>query len=242
MFMRVLRLTLLIIVSGLAPLALAQDAPPKVPAEEKLPPEEKPIPPTPEAAPALPTAPGEHGCCAPPVEHTSSVRRIRIAEVQEMTTVPRLPVREEIVKVPFLATDVEYREEKQLVTVMVAKPRQEMREIRSVSTVQETTIDPCTGCPCTTSREVPNCRSVLVDVVDYVPETREVIVKVPVLKPVEKLAVVKRIVVDHIEVPARITHFQAVETAAEVTTPMPGCLPPITPAPPQPDCAHGHCH
>jgi len=243
MFARLLRLCLVGGVALLTNLAAAQDAPPQVPAGEKLSPEEKLPPAKVVENPATPAAPSDGpACCTPLVEQTYPVRRIQIAEVQQLTTLPRLPVREEIVKVPFLGTDIEYREEKQTVTVMVPKPRQEMREVRSISIVQETTVDPCTGCPCTTSKEVPNCRSVPVEVIDYVPEQRTYVIKVPVLKCVEKLAVVKRVVVDCTEVPALITRFQAVESAAEITAPRPACLPPIAPAPPLPDCVHGHCH
>src|SRR5262249_20719053 len=134
MILRTLRLSLLILSTGLPSPTQAQEVPPPVPAEELLP------PPTPLAVPALPVpqavpAPPPQGpaCCVPQAEQTHSVHRIKIAEVQEMTTVPRLPIREEIVKVPILATDIEYREEKQTVTVMVAKPRKELREVRSTS-------------------------------------------------------------------------------------------------------------
>jgi hypothetical protein len=202
--------------------------PPPVPAQE--------APPIPVVS--IPVGPS---CCVQTVEQTYPVKRVQIAEVQETICLPRLPVREEITKVPFVGVDIEYREERQPVTYLVTRTRIEERPVQSVSLVPETTIDPCTGCACTTYKEVPICRIAKVEVVDVVPETKIAVIKVPVLKCVEKLAVVRQIVVDQTSEPAALTRFQAVETSTQVTAPLIVVQPPC-PAPPLPDCVHGHCH
>lgn len=252
MFPRMLRFSLLGAWAVLAAFASAQEPE----GEKVLPPVEKSLPRVvpdtppivPPAAPATPQTPivslpleAAAPCCVPTCEKTFPIKRVQIAEVTEAITVPRLPVREEITKVPFIGTDIEYREEKLLITYLVTKTRTEQREVQSMSVVPETTVDPCTGCSCTTYKQVPVCRCVPVEVVDVVPETKLCVIKVPVLKCVEKLAVVKQIRVDQTTAPAALTKFQAVETSTQVTVPLPMPCPP-GPAPARPDCAHGHCH
>jgi hypothetical protein len=240
MFPRLLRCCLVGSWALFVGLATAQEPanklPPPTPAEER--PAQPALPPE---IVTVPIALDHADCCAPcDVEQTYPVKRVQIAEVQEAITLPRLPVREEITKIPFVGVGIEYREEKQPITYLVTKVRTELRQVQSMSVVPETTVDPCTGCPCTTYKEVPICQSVPVEVVDVVPETKLGVIKVPVLKCVNKVAVVKRVVVDETTVPASVTHFQAVEASTDVTTSLPLPHPP-SPAPPLPGCVHGPC-
>lgn len=195
---------------------------------ERLPPPavEKMLPPEITAPPVGEVAPGE-GCSKPMVDQNFPMKKIQIAEDQELIAVPRLPIREEVSKVPFVGLEIEYKEEKRSVTFMMPKPRKEIRHVTSVSRVPETTVDPCTGCPCTTYKEVPICRDIEVEVVDLVPTTREYVVQVPVLKPANKLAVVRRLVVDEVTVPAVAKTYHAVESEANITAPIPACAPAI---------------
>jgi hypothetical protein len=217
MFRRLLACCLVSSGALLTALASAQEKIEKLP-----PPIEKGPPVVTEQPPAVPMAPAPD-CCTPTVEQTFPVMRIQIVEEQELVTVPRIPVREEVTKVPIWDIDVDYREEKRCCTILVPKPRMEERQVSSVSLIPETTIDPCTGCPCTTVKEIPVCKTVQVEVMDIVPETHTYLVKVPVLKPVQKLAVVKRVVIDHTTVGAVVTHFKAIETSSKVTVPVPAC-------------------
>jgi len=216
--------------SLLASLAAAQEKTP----EALPPPIEKEAP---KESPKETDAPvGAAPSCAPSIDCCLPVHRIQIAEEQQLIALPRFNVREEVTKVPFVGVDIEYKEEKRSITVMVPKVRKEERCVSSVSIVPETTIDPCTGCATTTCKEVPITKTVIVETIEVVPETRTYVVRVPVLKPVEKLAVVKRVVLDCVTVPAMETRFKAVESKADVKVSLPVCQPSCCPAPCEPAC------
>lgn len=222
MLRRLLAVSLLVVATFLTAAAPAQENLEKPPAEEKLP------EPRAEAKDAPVLAPPH---CGPTVDLCLPIHKVQIVETQELIAIPRLTIREEVTRVPFVGIDVEYKEEKRTVTIMVPKPRKEERQVMSMSLIPETSIDPCTGCPCTTMKECPICKTVLVDVVEIVPEERTYTVQVPVLKPVDKDALVKRLVVDNVTVPALEKRLKAVETKADITVPVPVCQPACLSAP-----------
>jgi hypothetical protein len=176
---------------GLLPALASAQAPPPPP-EEQLPPARQVAPP--EGVPAVPVAPGS-GCdasCAPPVK-TLSLPRYALSEEARAITIPVLNLREETVGV-VSGMAVKYRKEKQTVIVMVAKPREIVKDMVVTEMVPVTVTDDCGKChteyqPCQKVHQIKDT------VVDIVPEQREVEVPVPVMEPAPLLAV-KRLTLD----------------------------------------------
>jgi hypothetical protein len=174
-----------------------------------------PAPPT-EALPA-PTPIGPS--CAPP-GRTLSLPRMTLMEVQEATTIPRLNLREEVVG-KACGLDVEYKEEKQIVTEWALKPREVVKEVLCTRMVPVTIVD-CTGHPHTEYRSEPIVRAVKLVVYDAVPVERVVVVAVPCLKPGKPL-LVKKLVVDTTMEPAICTRLQLLTMPNQVQVPVCPC-------------------
>jgi hypothetical protein len=175
-----------------------------------------------------------HAVPCAPADRTVTVNEVKLVEEQDLITVPQLPVRAVVTRVPIMGVDIEYKEEKRSVTVMVLKPREVETEVTTISTVPETTCDPCTGKLCITYRQIPICKTVKTTVYETVPETREYNVRVPVIKPVERAADVTTLAVDEISAAATLTRLQVIQTPNEITIPAPPCT--VNCVPPAPHC------
>lgn len=182
------------------------------------------------------------GCCAPACDKKVCTTQVLLVEKQEAAVLPEINIREVATRVPITKMTVEYKEEKRCVTVTTAKPREVERVVESVSWVPETTVDPCTGKCCTTYKQVPQCKTVKVTVYDHVCETKEVTVKVPVVKPVCSEVVVKQLTADWTSRPAVVTKLDAVIVPTEMKIPGVGCPLPPPPPLPKPCCHGGHSH
>jgi hypothetical protein len=147
---------------------------------------------------------------------------------QHATTVPSLKLREVATTVPTMDLKIDFKEEKRTVCVSSLKPREEDRVITSTTMVPETYIDPCTHCQTTKYTPVCQTKIVKVTVMDRVEETKEVVVRVPILTPVESSVVVKRLALDATTVPAVATTYRLVTMPTTLSVPAlpPPCLPP----------------
>lgn len=171
-------------------------------------------------------------------DRTIHATKVLLVEKQETCAKPVLNIREVSMIVPTMSMAVDYKEEKRCVTVLVAKPREVEQTISSVTCVPETTVDPCTGCSHTTYKQVPFCKTVKVTVYDQVEEKKEVIVKVPVLKPVETQVGIKYLTADWTTQAVTYNRLDAVVTPMEIKFP---CAPPVPPPPPS-CCPEPSCH
>jgi hypothetical protein len=206
---------------GLAP---ADEPKPKEPTEP--PPQKEPIPP-----PKDLTAPAAVAACGKPI----CLPKYTLMEVQSATTLPRFQLRDETVGA-FHGTVVDYLEERRTVTELVLKPHTVDQQVTCYEPQPCTTIDPCTGCPKTEYKPAPVTKTVQITVYDAVPTPREVVVRVPYLKPGGDY-VVKRIAADPITIPAIERRLQLLTTPNEVTapvaplpTPCPALVCPVPPA------------
>src|SRR5262249_53112240 len=151
------------------------------------------------AGPGADPAPAD---CAPSCERTLNTTKVYLVPEQHETTLPSLKLREVATTVPTMGLKIDFKEEKRTVIVTSLKPREEERVVTSTTMVPETCIDPVTHCQTTKYTPVCLTKTVKVTVMDRVEETKEVIVKVPVLTPVESAVVVKRLALDVTTVPA----------------------------------------
>jgi hypothetical protein len=193
--------------------ALAQEPKPPLPAA--------PIP-LAESPPI--TVPAPEGCAAP--GRTICLDKVHLVEDQCATTIPKLTLREEVIGTKQIQ-ELYFHEEKQTVTALVQKPREVEQQVECTTMQPCTTVDPCTGCPHTVYNPVPIMRTVKVTVYDIVPETREVIVRVPCLRPGPELQL-KRLTLDSTQEPAIRTTLRAIPEHNEVHVPecpAPVCLP-----------------
>jgi hypothetical protein len=128
--------------------------------------------------------------------------------------------------------EVEFKEEKRVITEWVAKPRQVEQEVLCTTMVPYTVTDPCTGQCHTDYKSCPVVRKVTITVNDVVPQETEVIVRVPVIKPGPELEV-RRLALD-------TTLEAAIETRLRLYT-MPNEIHYVVPAcPPVPPCLGPH--
>jgi hypothetical protein len=120
---------------------------------------------------------------------------------------------------------LDFREEKQVVTELRLQPRQVEEQVVCNESKPVTVTDPCTGCCHTEYRTCPVVKTVKVTVYDTVPVQREVLVRVPVLKPGGEV-VVKQLTLVPEAVPAVERRFHAVTTHNElkVVVPVPECF------------------
>src|SRR5262249_28056493 len=196
------------------------------PGEENLPPP-VPVPSTelpPIPVPVAPEMPPIGPSCGACPAKTISVPRLTLMEQQSAITVPKMNVREEVVG-KALGLDVEFREEKQIVTEWTVKPREVIQEVPGTTMVPVQTTDPCTGECRTEYKSCPVVRQVKIIVNEPVPVQRAVIVSVPCLKPGKPL-LVKKLAVDGTMEPAICTKLQVLTMPNEVPLPScPTCLP-----------------
>ena len=166
--------------------------------------------------------------CAPSCERTLDTTKIYLVPEQCATTKPMLDLREVATTVPTMDLKIDFKEEKRTVCVTSLKPREEDRVVTSTTMVPETHIDPCTHCQTIKYRQVCQTKVVKVTVMDCVQETREVIVRVPILTPVESSMVVKQVAVDVTTVPVVANTYRVVTMRGTVSVPVPPqpCLTP----------------
>lgn len=210
--------------------ALAQEPIPR-PANERpeLP---RPQAPVQELPPPIVTAPCPEACPRPPVNVTIPAK-IHVIEEARETTLPTLNVREvEVGRAIQTDLAVTYKEERRKVTVMVSKPRTVEQPMTITRTEMVPECDPCTGKTCMVPHPICETKMVKTTVFDVVPEEREILVRVPVIKPVEVPVAVTMLALEQITVPAIETRLRT-----EVVPPMTlTVLPPRPPAPLPPPC------
>ena len=173
--------------------------------------------------------------CAPSCERTLDTTKVYLVPEQSVRVVPRLDLREVVTTVPTMDLKIDFKEEKRTVCVTSLKPREEDRVVTSTTMVPETHIDPCTHCQTIKYRQVCQTKVVKVTVMDCVQETKEVIVRVPIVTTVEGSLLVKQLAVDATTVAEVANTYRVVTMPGTVTVPMPPrpCL--------TPSCGHpGH--
>jgi hypothetical protein len=211
----------------LAAAAAWADEPPKepVPPPKDAAQPNEPIPPpkdlTPPAAPALPPE-----ACAPGCGRTICQPRYSLMEVQSATTLPRFNIREETIGTE-RGLAVDYVEERRTVTELVMKPHEVEQQVTCMTAQPCTVTDPCTGECHTEYHQVPVCKTVKITVFEAVPTPREVVVRVPYLKPGPEF-VHKRLAVDAVTIPAIEKRLQLLTVPNEIAVPAP---PPRRPRP-----------
>jgi hypothetical protein len=127
---------------------------------------------------------------------------------------------------------LDFHEERQWVTELSVRPRQVEEQVVCNESHPVTVTDPCTGHCHTEYRTCPVVKTVKVTVYDTVPVRREVVVRVPTLRPGGEL-LVKKLVLLPDTVPAVERTFEAVTTHNELTV-----VVPVPPCPPPPPCTH----
>jgi hypothetical protein len=191
---------------------------------ETLPPPtpETPSPSTPQTplAPAAPVVVASPEACVPTITRTVTGKQVLLQEIQTATTMPKLEVRE-VEAGRTTTVELAWKEDRQKRTEMELRPRQVEQQVCVTTTKAVTTVDPCTGCPCTVYQQVPEVKTVTITVNDVVPVEREYLVKTAYLKPVDM--VVKKLVLEASTVPAISTKLNAIETPYEVPVQVPAC-------------------
>jgi hypothetical protein len=170
-----------------------------------------------------PPLPAEPPCVEKKYCHTD----VLLVPKEKATTVPDWKLREVEVGRVITGPALDFVEEKRCVTEMTLKPR----EVEQVVTVTEsrpvTVTDPCTGKCRTEYKPFDVVKTVKVQVYDVVPVQREVVIRVPVLKPGPE-AVHRRLQLDKTTAPAVERRFEAVTTPSvnKVMVPAPVVVPP----------------
>lgn len=197
--------------------ARGQDLPQKLP--EQAPP--------PAAAPQAIEAAAP---CCPTVEKTICTRKVYLFPEQTATTLPRLTLRPvEVCREKQTALQIDWKESRYVCTELTVEPVVSVQEVVCMTVKPETTIDPCTGKPCTVYKQVPEVKKVQITTMKAVPREKEYIVRVPCLKPVERDVVVQKLAVDATTIPAVTTRLHAVTVPCEAKVQVPACpLPCLT--------------
>jgi hypothetical protein len=126
---------------------------------------------------------------------------------------------------------IDYVEQRQTVSAVEMKPHTVEQEVTCMTSQPVTTADSC-GKPCTTYQQVPVVKKVTITVFEPVTVQKEVIVRVPVLKPGKDL-IVRRLVADEVTIPAVESRFNLITIPNEVAVPTP---PPYVPHCETPAC------
>jgi hypothetical protein len=225
-----------VLLALIVPLAVGQTPlpevlPPPLPPSVETPP--TPVPPVVESSPA-----GMHagpGCAPPVVEKTVPLTQILLVPRERAICIPDWKLRDvELGRKP-AGPVLDFREEKQIVTELKLQEREEEQQVTCMESKPVTVTEPCGKCR-TEYHPCPVVKTVKVKVYCTVPVQREVVVRVPVLKPGGEL-VVKGLALDKTTVPAIERRFEAAITPNElkVLIPVPSCLP----EPHCPGCPHG---
>jgi hypothetical protein len=152
-----------------------------------------------------------------------------IVEDQNAVAIPKMALRDVEIGRDRYCYALDFREEKQMITVMELKPRIEEQTVCVTKLVPQTVLDEC-GKPCTKMCEIPDVQVVKVTKYDVVPVQREVIVTVPVLKPGREYQVIG-LALDHWTAAGIETRLHLEENTDEVHVSIPTCPIPEKPAP-----------
>ncbi len=195
-------------------IAQGQEVPRKLP-------DEVPAPaPAPQAVEAPPP-------CCPTIEKTICTRKVYLLEEQTAATLPRLTLRDvEVGREKQTSLQIDWKESHYVCTELTVEPVTSEQEVVCLTVKPETSVDPCTGKPCTVYKQVPEVKKVQVTVMKAVPRQREYIVRTPCLKPVERDVVVHKLAVDATTIPAVTTRLHAVTVPCEAKVQVPLCQPP----------------
>jgi hypothetical protein len=165
-------------------------------------------------------------CCAT-VEKTICTRKVQLLEQQTADTLPRLPLRDvEVCREKQTSLQIDWKETRYVCTELTVEPVVSQQDVVCMTVKPETTVDPCTGKPCTVYKQVPEVKKVQVTVMKAVPREKEYVLRVPCLKPVERDAVVQKLAVDATTIPAVTTRLHAVIVPCEVKVQVPVSTPP----------------
>jgi hypothetical protein len=146
------------------------------------------LPPAPPPVAEIPAAP-----CAPDCERPG----IRILWMEHEVPLQRIVPREVITEEKTSTLEVAYREEQRVVCDIVFKPREVMKPVNSCTLQPVTETDPCTGKCCTVMKPVTEVKVVKATEFVAVSEERVVVVKVPYLKPVEKIVPHRNVLLEY---------------------------------------------
>ena len=213
------------------PAAKPQEKVPEIPPGEKLPPPDEKLPPPEEK---LPPATTSAPPCGPMIEKSVCAPRAVLVPEEQAIVVPKLQLYETEVGRDRLPIALDFHEEKRCITEMVLKPRVEEQQVCTTKLVEETCLD-CHGHPHKVLKQVPDVVTVKVTKYDVVPEQREVIVRVPVLKPGPEVRI-KQLQLYEYSVGAIERRYHAVFTPNEIQVQVPVPVHP-EPAP----CLDGKC-
>src|SRR5262249_159668 len=143
------------------------------------------------------------------------------------TTLPDWKLREvEVGRMPG-GPVLDFCEQKQTVTELRLDEQEITQEVVINESKPVTVIDPCTGCTRTEYQMCPVVKIVKVKVYNPVPVCKQVIVRVPVLKPGPE-QIVRKLVVHETTIPAIARTLEAVTTQNEVHVAVPA---PVCPLP-----------
>jgi hypothetical protein len=140
-----------------------------------------------EAAPP-PVTPGCDAACHPP---------FKVLWVETATPLQVLVPREVITTEPRKALEIEYREEKRVVTEIVMKPREVEEAVPCTIVCPVKVVDPHTGECSTVMQPVTEVKIVKRTVFEPAPEERTIIVRVPALKSVDVMTPQKTILLEY---------------------------------------------
>jgi hypothetical protein len=156
-------------------------------------------------------------------EKTICLPKVLLVEEQQAITVPVMRLRDQVVGRDVVhKMEVTYVEEKHTVTEMKTVPREVEQQVCVTKMVPQTSVD-CTGKPCTIYVKVPETKTVKITVFDVVPVQREVIVKMPCLKPVDVEVEVHKLCVDETEEAAILKRWHLNITPNEIKVMLPAC-------------------
>jgi hypothetical protein len=176
--------------------------------------------------------------CAPPVIiQNVPTRQVLLVPHEEATTLPKLTLREVEVGRAQAGFVLDFVEKKCTVTEIQLKECEVEQKVVSIEHKPVTVTDPVTGKCCTVYQSCPVEKTIKVKVSKPVPVPREVVIRVPVLKPGPEL-VVKKLVLDTTTEAAVKTTFSAIDTVTNIPIVVP--VPP--PPPPPPPCPHCRPH
>lgn len=162
----------------------------------------------------------------PTVEKKYCHTDILLVPREKATTVPDWKLRDiEVGRIPTGPT-LDFVEEKRFVTEMTLKPREVEQVVTVIESRPVTVTEPCGKCR-TEYQPYETAKVVKVKVYDVVPVQREVVIRVPVLKPGPE-SVIKKLQLDKTTAPAIERRYDAVVTpnVNTVAVPVPLVLPP----------------
>ncbi|MFO0879412.1 MAG: hypothetical protein U0840_18855 [Gemmataceae bacterium] len=151
---------------------------------------------------------------------------ILLVPKQHATTAPDWKLRDIEVGRIRVGPVLDFVEEKRCVTEMTLKQREVDQVVKVIESRPVTVTEPCGKCR-TEYQPYEATKVVKIQVAEVVPVQREVIIRVPVLKPGPE-AIVKKIQLDKTTVPAIEHRFDAVQTPSQlsVKVPVPLVIPP----------------